>query len=454
MKTVLFLIGILFSIESCSGDTPPLVPPDEETRRLVSEWVERRQPELSIVVGVLEPQGKRVISYGRLDGRRAADANTVFEIGSATKVFTSLLLADMVTRGEVRLSDPVSRYMPAGVRIPERGGRSITLEDLATHRSGLPRMPMNFFTPNQTDPYRAYSTKDLYRFLAWYPLPRDIGTEYEYSNLGAGLLGHAPARAAEQDYEALLLKRVIEPLEMSSTGITLSPAMQSHLALGHDTLFDETVNWNFTEAFAGAGALRSTANDLLTFLAAQLGYTTSDLSAAITQTRSTWRPALSGTSIGLGWMKRPGKVSEIIWHGGGTGGYSAFVGFDPAARSGVVVLANLEGLKGNVDTLGLRLLGEDPEQFPPWAGITLTLVIGAGIITSAIRGKRCILVSRRISHGTFSGSSNRGTGSPERWQQVKRYRARPPEALHLACGRYIEKRHQNRPGHFLLCGYC
>ena len=130
----------------------------------------------------------------RKAGWTTRDANTVFEIGSATKVFTSLLLADMVTRGEVRLSDPVSRYMPAGVRIPERGGRSITLEDLATHRSGLPRMPMNFFTPNQTDPYRAYSTKDLYRFLAWYPLPRDIGTEYEYSNLGAGLLGHAPAR--------------------------------------------------------------------------------------------------------------------------------------------------------------------------------------------------------------------------------------------------------------------
>src|SRR5205823_14852796 len=144
-------------------------------------------------------------------------------IGSISKVFTSLLLSDMVQRGEVALTDPIAKYLPAGVKVPERGGRSITLVDLSTHTSGLPRLPSNLNPKDQSNPYADYSVEQLYQFLSSYTLPRDIGAMYEYSNLGGGLLGHVLARRAGTDYETLMVSRIAGPLNMSSTRIVLSP---------------------------------------------------------------------------------------------------------------------------------------------------------------------------------------------------------------------------------------
>ena len=180
---------------------------------------------VGIVVGVIEPQGRRFVSYGSLQkgGTRRPDADTVFEIGSVTKVFTSLLLSDMVQRGQVSLDDPVSKYLPDGVKVPERNGRAITLVDLATHTSGLPRLPGNLHPKDPANPYADYSSEQLYEFLSTYQLPRDVGSKFEYSNLGGGLLGFALARRAGTDYESLVRSRITAPLGMKSTGITLSP---------------------------------------------------------------------------------------------------------------------------------------------------------------------------------------------------------------------------------------
>src|SRR5512146_219373 len=153
--------------------------------------------ETGIVVGVTSPAGRRVIVAGRAGPNAvpALDSRTVFEIGSVTKVFTTAVLMDMVRRKEVSLDDPVARYLPASVKVPSRGGKQITLVDLATHTSGLPRVPsnLNVFSPN---PYANYSPEQLYEFLSGYQLTRDIGERFEYSNLGMGLLGHALARRA------------------------------------------------------------------------------------------------------------------------------------------------------------------------------------------------------------------------------------------------------------------
>jgi CubicO group peptidase (beta-lactamase class C family) len=150
---------------------------------------------VGIVVGMIGPDGRKVVSYGALEkgDPRALNGDTVFEIGSVTKVFTSLLLSDMVQRGQVALTDPVSKYLPAGVKMPQRNGKQITLLDLATHTSGLPRIPGNFKPKDPANPYADYSVAQLYEFLASYELPRDIGAQYEYSNLGGGLLGHVTA---------------------------------------------------------------------------------------------------------------------------------------------------------------------------------------------------------------------------------------------------------------------
>src|SRR5262249_15243674 len=151
--------------------------------------------------------------------------DTVFEIASVTKVFTGLLLADMVQSGEVNLGDPVIKYLPLRTKIPERNGRVITLLDLVTHMSGLPFMP---------DGPPPSSNADLYRFLASYHLPRDIGQEWEYSNIDYWLLSQALGFRAGMDYEGLLQKRVLAPLQLTNTTFTPSGLIKTNLAVGHD----------------------------------------------------------------------------------------------------------------------------------------------------------------------------------------------------------------------------
>jgi serine-type D-Ala-D-Ala carboxypeptidase/endopeptidase len=368
MFLFLFVAAIGLTASAANGQSAGAspVPSDDAIRQILVRRLGPASERIGIVVGVIDPAGRRIIAHGSFGSaaKRSVDGDTVFEIGSTTKVLTSLLLADMVQRGEVALSDPISKYLPAGVKVPERGGRVITLEDLSRHRSALPRLPSNLdATSNPLNPYASYSVKQMYDFLSSYQLPRDIGSEFEYSNFGAGLLGHVLSLAAGQDYETLIRTRICQPLGMRSTGITLSPELKSRLATGHDGLFKPTSNWDLP-TLAGAGALRSTANDMLSFLAAQLGYQHSGLDPAIAATRAKRTPSNPGMEIGLGWLMRPKKGSEIVWHNGGTGGYRTFAGFDPKARVGVIVLTNVSTPAG-VDDIGFHLLDSESQLLPP-----------------------------------------------------------------------------------------
>jgi len=343
------------------------VPSDAEIRKILIERIDTSHQGVGIVVGVIEPQGRRIVTYGTVDqgDARPLTGDTIFEIGSTTKVFTSLLLADMVRRGEVALSDPVAKYLPAEVKVPERHGRVITLLDLSTHTSGLPRLPSNLQPKDSANPYVDYTAELLYQFLSTYQLPRDIGSEFEYSNLGAGLLGFALARRSGMGYEQLVHTRIAGPLGMKSTEITLTPEMKERLAAGHNAELKAVPNWDF-QALAGCGALRSDANDLLTFLAANLGYIQSPLAPAMAAMRSTRRP--TGTAslgeIGLGWFIVKPSSYEIVWHNGGTGGYRSFLGFVPSTRVGVVVLSNTFTTTG-VDDIGMHLLDSHAPLIPP-----------------------------------------------------------------------------------------
>ena len=308
-----------------------------------------------IVVGLLD-KGRRVVAVG-------VGADNVFEIGSITKVFTASILADMASRGEVRLDDPVAKYLPSSAHIPSRNDRQITLLDLVTQSSGLPRMPSNFTPRDSMNPYADYSVQQLYAFLSSYQLTRDIGATYEYSNLGVGLLGHALALKAGTSYEQLVTRRVLIPLQMKETAITLTPALRARLALGHDGEGHVVPNWDLP-TLAGAGALRSTAADLLTFLVANLDSTATPLSRTLQQTHgerhATDNPNLK---IGLAWHISSRPVGKIVWHNGGTGGYRSFMGFDPVRRIGVVVLCN--NGNENVDDIGFHLLDETFPLSPP-----------------------------------------------------------------------------------------
>jgi CubicO group peptidase (beta-lactamase class C family) len=330
---------------------------DAEVRRILAERVDTNRQAVGIVVGILEPGGRRIVSYGsaaRGDGR-PLDGDTVFEIGSITKVFTSLLLADAVGRREVSLSDPIAKYLPADVRVPERGGRTISLQDLATHTSGLPRLPHNIKPRDGANPYADYSVAQLYEFLSTYQLPRDVGAQYEYSNIGGGLLGHLLAARAGMDYEALVRTRITGPLGMRRTAIALSPEMKAQMAVGHSALLEPVSNWDLP-TLAGAGALRSTTNDLLTFLAAVLGYADTPLAPAMAAMTAVRRPTgAQGLEIALGWHVLTSADREIVWHNGGTGGYRSFIGYDPVSRVGVVILANA-GTAAGPDDIGRHLL--------------------------------------------------------------------------------------------------
>ena len=309
-------IGLAFALLLLARGAAAQVVNDSEIRRILVDRIDTQHQGVGIVVGVIEPAGRRVIAYGSMavDDKRPIDGDTIFEIGSATKVFTSLLLADAVRRGEVALTDPVAKYLPAGVKVPERGGKKITLVDLATHTSGLPRLPANLAPKNPANPYADYTVKQLYDFLSTYELPRDIGSQYAYSNLGAGLLGHALSRRAGMDYETLVRSRITGPLAMKNTSITLSEEQKRRLAVGHGENRERVANWDLP-TLAGAGAIRSTANDLLTFLAANLGYSKSSLAAAMASQLDVRRPTSDpGLHIALGWhvLSAPGG-HEIVW---------------------------------------------------------------------------------------------------------------------------------------------
>jgi CubicO group peptidase (beta-lactamase class C family) len=358
--SLLFVCLAMLQIQSSPAAAQAPFPSDSSLRALLQEMVGSGRA-VGIVVGLLDAGGStRIMSYGR-SGRDELplDGHSVFEIGSITKVFTATLLADMVRRGEVRLDDPVAKYLPSEVKVPSRNGKVITLLDISTHYSGLPRMPTNFHPRDRSNPYADYSVQQLYEFLNGYELPRDPGAMFEYSNLAMGLLGHALARRAGTTYEKLVTKRILGPLEMRETAITLTPAMRAHLVHGHDQWGDTVPNWDIP-TFAGAGALRSTGVDMLRFAAANLSSRKGSLYDAMRSAHVPRRTALLSDSGGLNWAISRPKSRVITWHGGGTGGYQAFLGLDLAARRAVVVLVNTGG-GGEIYDLGWHLL--DP-AFP------------------------------------------------------------------------------------------
>jgi len=366
LLSLLLLVMFMTRVSFAQSSPTQTLPSDSEIRNLLVERIDKYHQSVGIVVGLVDPTGRRTISYGKFGASdiRVVDADTVFEIGSVTKVFTSLLLADMVERREVSLADPVAKYLPAGVKMPERNGRQITLEDLATHTSGLPRLPSNLHPQDAANPYADYSVEQLYQFLSGYQLTRDIGSGYEYSNLGGGLLGHVLARRAGIDYEKLVRTRICDPLGMRSTVITLSNEMKSRFAVGHDATMQRVAYWDLP-TLAGAGALRSTANDLATFVAANLGYVKSPLAPAMAAMLTVRRPTGSpGLDIGLGWHILTRDGHEIVWHNGGTGGFRSFIAFERKTGIGVVVLSNAETLAG-VDDIGQHLLNSNAPLWQP-----------------------------------------------------------------------------------------
>jgi D-alanyl-D-alanine-carboxypeptidase/D-alanyl-D-alanine-endopeptidase len=339
---LLLMAGLCASLRAAESTAPAVaaavwtIPTNEQIRNLLAERM--RHNGVGTVVGVIEPSGRRIVVFGRSGAAngRPLDGDTVFQVGSVSKVFVGLLLADMALRGEVALDDPAQKYLPAGVKMPQRG-RPITLLDLSTHRSGLPSMPDNFRLEAEPNPIEAYAVDDLWHFLSHYQLTREPGERYEYSNLAVSLLGRLLARRAGKDYETLLKQRVLEPLGMHSSAITPSPSMNAYLAPGHDRYLQPVYVWEM-KTLQASGSLRSTANDMLGFVGAYVGEPRTRLADSMALQLRTRFPE-NGTAA-LGWAVQKIGEREIYAHEGGKTGYRSAAAFDPRTRTGIVVLQN------------------------------------------------------------------------------------------------------------------
>jgi D-alanyl-D-alanine-carboxypeptidase/D-alanyl-D-alanine-endopeptidase len=353
--TALMVAFVLPLVMRGTADAQQVFPPDSAILATIKQRVEEKRS-VGIVVGILEPDGRtRVVAFGDPGpGQLPLDGNSVFEIGSISKVFTATVLAELVKEGKVKLDDPVQKYLPAGVHMPVRGDKPITLGNLSEQNSGLPRMPTNFHPANNANPFADYTVQQMYDFLSSYQLPRDPGTMFEYSNFGVGLLGHVLALTTGQPYEQMERKRVWEPVGMTNTAITLTPWMKQHLALGHGAGGDVVPNWDLP-TFAGAGAIRSTTVDMLKFASANLHPERGKLQEAMAFAHESRAPVgTPNMSIGLNWMIQHSGADTIVWHNGGTGGYRTFLGLDQSKKTAVVVMTNSGG--AGADDIGMHLL--------------------------------------------------------------------------------------------------
>lgn len=301
-----------------------------------------QHPLVGLSIGILRADSLFRYGYGETatGNGQLPDGNTLFEIGSVTKTFTATLLADAVRRGLLSLDAPVNQYLPDSIPPLQKDGVAVTVRMLANHTSGLPRLPGNLMTPGFSiqNPYRLYDRSALFTFLKKVSLNYTPGTTYQYSNLGVGLLGTILELKTGQSFEQQLQTVITNPLALTHTKVALTAADRALLAQGHTQSGQPTPNWNLG-TLAGAGAIRSTVNDLLTYLRAELGKGPEPLIQAMQTTQQiTFRN--DQRTVGLAWQQN--KVGPNVWimHNGGTGGYVSFVGFNPASKTALVMLAN------------------------------------------------------------------------------------------------------------------
>lgn len=326
----------------------------------VVESIEKRiENELnpSIAIAIVDENGTKFYNFGKVSvSGKLVDEHTIYEIGSISKVFTSILLSQKVIEGSVSLDDPINQFLPKDIAVPVMGSREITLGNLSDHTSGLPRLPQNMLPENPNNPYADYSVDQMYSFISTYKPIREVGAEYEYSNLAQGLLGHILALNGGVSYESLMIDNIAWPLGMKETKIALDQKMSDNLATGHSG-GAEVENWDLP-TLAGAGAIRSSTADMIKFVAANLGLTQSSLLPSMQLSHTIRHNKAGEMRVGLAWHVKQGAEGDVVWHNGGTGGYKSFAGFVKETGKGVVILTNSTE---SVDDIGMHLLDSDSE---------------------------------------------------------------------------------------------
>ncbi|HEX3599324.1 MAG TPA: serine hydrolase domain-containing protein [Lacipirellulaceae bacterium] len=349
------LILLTIAVNCCIGA------PIASSQDLTDQWVEKTAKPLvenkvvdGLSIGYIEGEHWGIVHLGTANQAKEKPNNlTVYELGSISKLFTSLLLSDAVVRGDINLNATVEVPNPAGIRLPSRDGRSIKWIDLSTHRSGLPPLPSNMPLTDLVNPYRDYDSKKAAEFLNQYELPRKPGERQEYSNFGASVLGYLLAQKAGKSYEELLRERITEPLKMTDCTVSLSDDQTKRLATPHDKFGSAASQWAFAD-LPGAGGVHATMRDMMRFARAQLNPPSATFGEAIDLAWKQHTEAdASGAAMGLGWMIA--GDGQTRWHNGGTGGFSTALFINRNIKSAVIVLCNTH-VSNEIDQLAIKLI--------------------------------------------------------------------------------------------------
>src|SRR6476660_863558 len=358
----------------------------DQIKALINALVDKNKTNAAIALGFIDPNGTQFYGYGRVSNSSNAtvDQNTIFSICSITKLFTTTLLADMVNQVFVKLNDPIEKYLPSNVKVPQYKGHKITLEDLATHTSGLPEFPSNFckyywdnFDKNLSKQFRTdiikcsrnYSTDQLYQGLSNTTISREPGSKFEYSSFGSSLLGNILTQKSNMSsWSELVEKRILSVLGMNTTGTELTNEQKPRLAVGHLNN-NELPFWNLNPTIAPSGGLYSTVDDMSKFLSANMGLIKTKLDNPMQESHLIrhYNGFIGPNNVklidinngegcyaGLGWMINTNYGHEIIWHNGITAdGYNAIIAFNPTALKGIVLIANSDHNNIDIANIGL-----------------------------------------------------------------------------------------------------
>ncbi len=338
----------------------------DKLKETIQFLVDNNKTNAAIVVGLVNPNGTQFYGYGNMSNANpiTVDKDTIFAIGSITKVFTTILLADMVDRGLVNLDDPIEKYLPTSVKVPTYNGQKITLENLATHTSGLSEFPVShcFSDVNRTDGDddsiqarvffiecdKDYTFDQLYQDLSNTTLTNEPGLKFKYSTFGSALLGHILALKSGMSYDRLLEERILNVLGMNSTSIVLSDAQKSRLAIGHLN-GQELPFWNTSRPIAPGGALHSSVADMLKFASANLGLIDTRINKAMKESHIIIHDSRLGKAfsnnytayVGLGWIIATNFETQIVEHNGETpDGYNSFIALNLSKERGIVMIAS------------------------------------------------------------------------------------------------------------------
>jgi serine-type D-Ala-D-Ala carboxypeptidase/endopeptidase len=342
----------------------------DKLKETIQFLVDNNKTNAAIVVGLVDPNGTQFYGYGNMSNANpiTVDKDTIFAIGSITKVFTTILLADMVNRGLVNLDDPIEKYLPRSIKVPTYNGQKITLENLATHNSGLPEFPgshcvSNFNgTDKDDDTIQArlffiecdknYTFDQLFQDLSNSTLTSEPGLKFEYSTFGSALLGHILALKSGMSYDRLLEERILNVLGMNSTSIVLSDSQKSRLAIGHLN-GQELPFWNISRPITPAGGLHSSVADMLKFASANLGLIDTKINNVMKESHTIIHDSRLGKAfsnnytayVSLGWIIATDFGIQIVEHNGETpDGYNSFIALNPTKERGIVIIASASSI--------------------------------------------------------------------------------------------------------------